>query len=162
MIFLQHQLKPLTFILIATLSHGYSHHTKAKGKTAYPRNNVYLIQIQDHQKKMLNNTLLSSIFLFIRMLCPAVPEVMSGARSSQFVPKVPVWQTHLHSVPERTALPLLGHGEHLQVSNSSMYCSRAFLRFLLFVAAQGIPRTRSMMGSTWTNTDRQLRVYALH
>lgn len=82
-----------------------------------------------------------------------VPEVQSGARVSQFVPNVLVWQTHLHSVPERTGLALLGQGAHLQVSNSSRYCIRAFHRCLLFVAAQGIPRTRSMRGSSWINTN---------
>lgn len=84
-----------------------------------------------------------------------IPEVKSGARFSQLVPNVPVWQIHLHSVPERTGLALLGQGAHLQASNSSRYCSSALLRCLLFVTAQGIPRTRSMMGSSWTNTNMQ-------
>lgn len=61
---------------------------------------------------------------------------------------MPGWQTHLHSVPDRTGLPLLGHGAHLQASNSSKYCNRAFLRWRLFVTAQGICFTRSMIGNT--------------
>lgn len=72
-----------------------------------------------------------------------LPDVKSGALFSQSLPKVPVWQTHLHSVPDRMGLALFGHGAHLQVSNSSMYCSRALRRWRLLVTAQGIPRTRS-------------------
>lgn len=75
-----------------------------------------------------------------------LPEVKSGALFSQSLPKVPVWQTHLHSVPDRMGLALLGHGAHLHVSNSSMYCSRALRRWRLLVTAHGIPRTRSMIG----------------
>ena len=82
--------------------------------------------------------------------CP-VPELKSGARFSQWLPNVPVWHTHVHSVPDRTALALLGHGAHLQESNSSRYCSSALRRWRRLVTAHGTRRTRSMMEETCTH-----------